>query len=181
MPRRVYTYDRGLGWDGINMIVSLGGVLFAIGAGMSLFNWVRAARRKEPVPDDPWGGDSLEWSTTSPPPEYNFAALPVVEGRHPLWDRQPLRYATSGGPGAEGVTAMGAVERQTPVTEGFETLPEEDLHIPSESWTPIATAFGIMIFFFGMLVSASLVAVLGIVGAVVGAGVWAWRTEDDLK
>jgi cytochrome c oxidase subunit 1/cytochrome c oxidase subunit I+III len=181
MPRRVYTYDAGLGWDTLNMVVTAGGFLFAFGTGLSLWNWIRAVRRKEPVPDDPWHGDSLEWSIGSPPPEYNFAALPVVEGRHPLWDRRPLRYATAGGPGTEGVTVQGAIDRQTPVTEGFETLPEEDLHIPGESWVPVATALGITVFFFGLLVDAALVAVVGVVGAVLGAVLWAWRTEEDLR
>ncbi|MCU1379894.1 MAG: cytochrome [Acidimicrobiales bacterium] len=181
MPRRIYTYDRGLGWDGINLLVSVGSVAFATGAGLTLLNWIRAVRRKEPVPDDPWDADSLEWATTSPPPEYNFAALPVVEGRHPLWDRRPLRYATAGGPGTEGVTAVGAVERRTPVTEGFDTRPEEDLRIPRESWVPVATALGIAVLFVGLLVNAEIMAVVGVVGIVVAAGVWAWRTEEDLR
>jgi cytochrome c oxidase subunit 1/cytochrome c oxidase subunit I+III len=177
MPRRIYTYDHGLGWDGINLLVSLGSVAFATGTGLTLLNWARAVRRKEPVPDDPWGGDSLEWATTSPPPEYNFAALPIVEGRHPLWDRRPLRYAT----GYEGATAVGAIRRETPVTEGYDVLPEEDLRIPRESWAPIATAAGIAVLFVGLLVSAALVAVVGAAAIVVAAGVWAWRTEEDLK
>jgi hypothetical protein len=137
--------------------------------------------RKEPAPDDPWDGDSLEWATTSPPPEYNFAALPVVEGRHPLWDRRPLRYATAGGPGTEGVTVRGAIDRETPVTEGYDTLPVENLRIPRESWAPVATAAGIAIFFVGLLVDAGLVAVIGVAAMVVAAGVWAWRTEEDLR
>jgi cytochrome c oxidase subunit 1/cytochrome c oxidase subunit I+III len=177
MPRRIYTYDHGLGWDGINLLVSLGSVAFATGTGLTLLNWARAVRRKEPVPDDPWGGDSLEWATTSPPPLYNFAAIPFVEGRHPLWDRRPLRYAT----GYEGATAVGAIRRETPVTEGYDVLPEEDLRIPRESWAPIATAAGIAVLFVGLLVSAALVAVVGAAAIVVAAGVWAWRTEEDLK
>jgi cytochrome c oxidase subunit 1/cytochrome c oxidase subunit I+III len=181
MPRRIYTYDRGLGWDGINILVSIGSVAFAVGAGLTLLNWILAVRRREPVPDDPWGGDSLEWAISSPPPEYNFAALPVVEGRHPLWDRRPLRYATADGPGTEGVTVLGAIERRTPVTDGFETRPEEDLRIPRESWAPVATAFGIAVLFVGLLVNAELVAVIGIVSMAVAAGVWAWRTEEDLR
>jgi cytochrome c oxidase subunit I len=181
MPRRIYTYDRGLGWDGINVLVTIGSVAFAVGAGLTLLNWVLAVRRKEPAPDDPWDGDSLEWATTSPPPEYNFAALPVVEGRHPLWDRRPLRYATAGGPGTEGVTVRGAIDRETPVTEGYDTLPVENLRIPRESWAPVATAAGIAIFFVGLLVDAGLVAVIGVAAMVVAAGVWAWRTEEDLR
>jgi cytochrome c oxidase subunit I len=177
MQRRIYTYDHGLGWDTLNLVISLGSLVFATGTGITLWNWVRAVRRKEPVPDDPWEADSLEWAISSPPPEYNFAALPVVEGRHPLWDRRPLRWAS----GPEGMTATGAVRRETPVTEGYDVLPEEDLRIPRESWAPIACAAGIAVLFVGLLVSAQLVAVAGVAGLVVAAGVWAWRTEEDLR
>jgi cytochrome c oxidase subunit I+III len=180
MPRRIYTYDSGLGWDALNVVVSLGSVAFAAGVGLSFFNWVRAVKRREPVPADPWDADTLEFATTSPPPEFNFAVLPVVEGRHPLWDRRPLRYATSGGSGAEGVGVAGAIDRTTPVTEGFVTQPEDDLHIPTESWVPLCTALGIALFFVGLLVTAQLLIVLGAAGAVVAAATWAWRTEEDL-
>jgi cytochrome c oxidase subunit 1/cytochrome c oxidase subunit I+III len=177
MQRRIYTYDFGLGWDALNLLISLGSLVFALGAGISLWNWVRAARRKEPVPADPFGGDSLEWAVSSPPPEHNFAELPIVEGRHPLWDRTPLRWASA----PEGMTVTGAVRRETPVTEGYDVLPEEDLRIPRDSWAPVACAAGIAVLFAGLLVSASLVAVVGVVGLVVAAAVWAWRTEEDLR
>jgi heme/copper-type cytochrome/quinol oxidase subunit 1 len=180
MPRRVFTYDNGLGWGTLNLIASVGSVFFALGTGLSLWNWVRAVRRKEPVADDPWEADSLEWSTTSPPPEFNFAALPVVEGRHPLWDATPLRYAVGEGPGTDGLTLAGAVDRRTPVTEGFVTRPQEDLWIPHESWVPVLTAAGIAVLFTGLLVSAGLVLAAGIVSVVVAAATWAWRTEEDL-
>jgi hypothetical protein len=79
------------------------------------------------------------------------------------------------------MTATGAVRRETPVTEGYDVLPEEDLRIPRESWAPIACAAGIAVLFVGLLVSAQLVAVAGVAGLVVAAGVWAWRTEEDLR
>src|SRR4051812_36061647 len=89
MPRRVYTYDSGLGWDALNLLISVASFVFALGTLLTLFNVVRSQFRGAPAPPDPWGADSLEWATTSPPPEYNFAAMPVVTGRHPLWDGQP--------------------------------------------------------------------------------------------
>jgi cytochrome c oxidase subunit 1/cytochrome c oxidase subunit I+III len=180
MPRRVYTYDRGLGWGTLNVIVSAGAVAFAAGALLSLVNWARAVQRREPVPDDPWDADTLEWSTTSPPPEYNFAAVPVVESRTPLWDRRPPATASTTDERAAGLTAAGAVDRTTPVTEGFDTRPEGDLRIPSESWAPLLTALGLFVVFVGLLVNAGVVAVAGVAAAVVAAMTWAWRTEADL-
>jgi cytochrome c oxidase subunit 1 len=86
MPRRVYTYEASRGWGTLNMICTLGvafqaaGILFFVGNILwSLFKGRRAG-------NDPWDAWTLEWTTTSPPPEYNFAELPVVKSRRPLWD-----------------------------------------------------------------------------------------------
>ena len=182
MPRRVWTYDSGLGWDTLNVIVTIGALVFAAGTGVTLLNWVVSRRRGEPAPDDPWDADSLEWSTTSPPPEYNFEAIPVVNGRHPLWDEPVLVTATgSGSSGAEALDRAGALERATPVTSGIDTMPEEALGIPRPTYLPFLLALGLAVFFVGLLISAPTVGILGIGLGVVGLVTWAWRTDMDLK
>ena len=86
MPRRIYTYDAGRGWEVYNLISSVG--VAAQGAGIVCFvvNLVRSYLKGEPAGEDPWDAWTLEWSTTSPPPDYNFETLPVVRSRRPLWD-----------------------------------------------------------------------------------------------
>jgi cytochrome c oxidase subunit 1 len=86
MPRRIYTYEPGRGWEIWNLIVTIG-VFFQI-AGVLLFagNLLWSLVKGEPAGNDPWDAWTLEWSTTSPPPEYNFATIPVVQSRRPLWD-----------------------------------------------------------------------------------------------
>ncbi len=86
MPRRIYTYEPGRGWDTWNLIVTIG-VFFQI-AGVLVFvgNLLWSLLEGEPAGGDPWDAWTLEWSTTSPPPEYNFATTPIVESRRPLWD-----------------------------------------------------------------------------------------------
>jgi cytochrome c oxidase subunit 1 len=86
MPRRIYTYEPGRGWDTWNLIVTIG--VFFQAAGILVFvGNLLWSRLKGPVcTNDPWDGWTLEWSTSSPPPEYNFATIPVVRSRRPLWD-----------------------------------------------------------------------------------------------
>ncbi len=86
MPRRVYTYEPGRGWGIWNMIESVG-VLFQIaGAAVFIVNMIRSYDRGQPAGSDPWDAWTLEWSVSSPPPPYNFASIPRVRSRRPLWD-----------------------------------------------------------------------------------------------
>jgi cytochrome c oxidase subunit I len=181
MPRRVWTYSANLGWDGINTIVSIGAVLFAFGTLLSLWNWVWSAWRRVPAPPNPYGADSLEWATTSPPPEYNFAAIPLVAGRHPLWQQDPLPTAASGTDDATRALGIeGALRRENPVTSGLEGRPEETSAIPRETYLPLLLALGLAVFFTGLLIDAVVVGVMGVFLGLVGLIWWAWRTEMDL-
>jgi cytochrome c oxidase subunit 1 len=86
MPRRIYTYQPGRGLDTLNLIASIGAVLQAVAVLILIVNVVKSLRSGEVAGDDPWDAWTLEWSTTSPPPEYNFATPPAVRSRRPLWD-----------------------------------------------------------------------------------------------
>jgi cytochrome c oxidase subunit I len=94
MPRRIYTYDAGQGWESFNMMSSVGtGILF-LGMLVFIYNFFFAGRRGPIAGNDPWRAGTLEWSIPSPPPEYNFASIPRVTSRLPLWDvRSPALNA----------------------------------------------------------------------------------------
>jgi cytochrome c oxidase subunit 1 len=86
MPRRIYTYEPGRGWEIWNLLVSIGTVVQGIAILIFVFNLLWSMFRGKAAGNDPWDAWSLEWSTSSPPPDYNFATIPVVASRRPLWD-----------------------------------------------------------------------------------------------
>ncbi|HEX4772303.1 MAG TPA: cytochrome c oxidase subunit I [Bryobacteraceae bacterium] len=86
MPRRIYTYEPGRGWDIWNLIVTIGVVFQAAGILVFLGNLIWSYFRGKPAGNDPWDAWTLEWSTSSPPPAYNYAVIPTVRSRRPLWD-----------------------------------------------------------------------------------------------
>ena len=86
MPRRIYTYQAGQGWEIWNQISTIGAVIQGIAMALFMINVLVSLRYGQPAGDDPWDAWTLEWATTSPPAEYNFETVPVVRSRRPLWD-----------------------------------------------------------------------------------------------
>jgi cytochrome c oxidase subunit I+III len=179
MPRRVYTYEAGLGWDGLNLIATIGGFVFAVGVLLTLVNFVISKRNGAPAGPNPWDADSLEWAIASPPPHYNFAAIPIVESRHPLWEPE-LRVARSGTDEARiSLGEEGAEMRSTPLTVGLHADPEGTMDVPPETIVPFVLALGIAIFFYGLLINGPLVGVIGLGIGIAGLVTWAWRTGEQ--
>ena len=86
MPRRIYTYEPGRGWDVWNLIVTIGVFFQTLGTVIFVANLLWSYFKGKAAGSDPWDAWTLEWSTLSPPPAYNFASIPVVKSRRPLWD-----------------------------------------------------------------------------------------------
>jgi cytochrome c oxidase subunit 1 len=86
MPRRIYTYPADRGWELWNLVATVGVPLQGAAILVFLVNVILSLRRGKPAGDDPWDAWTLEWSTTSPPPAYNFETIPEVNSRRPLWD-----------------------------------------------------------------------------------------------
>jgi len=86
MPRWIYTYPADRGWEHLNLIVSLGGMIQGVAVLIFAYNLIYSLFKGKIAGNDPWDAWTLEWSTSSPPPVYNFATDPVVRSRRPLWD-----------------------------------------------------------------------------------------------
>jgi hypothetical protein len=86
MPRRIYRYDVGQGWETFNLMSSIGVIFQILGVTIGFWNFWRSRKVGAIAGNDPWGAPTLEWSIPSPPPDYNFARVPTVTSRYPLWD-----------------------------------------------------------------------------------------------
>ena len=95
MTRRIYTYQADMGWGELNLFVSVATLILTAGFLLFFIDALRAALYGPPAGNNLWDAPTLEWATTSPPPSYNFACIPVVRSAYPLWDDpDTLRVAT---------------------------------------------------------------------------------------
>ena len=88
MPRRIYTYPDGLGWNEMNLLQTFGAFLLGISIMVFFWNLILTLRSGQPAGNDPWDAFTLEWDTTSPPEHYNFATIPTVRSRRPFYDKK---------------------------------------------------------------------------------------------
>ncbi|MGI8939856.1 MAG: cytochrome c oxidase subunit I [Iamia sp.] len=93
MPRRVADYLPEDGFTTLNRVSTVGAVLLGLSFIPFVWNIIRSLRKGEVAGDDPWGGQTLEWATTSPPPPHNFDELPPIRSNRPLWDLHHPRKA----------------------------------------------------------------------------------------
>ena len=158
MPRRTHTYLSGFGWDGYNMVCSIGAFILGFSILLFVIDIILLMTKGKPAGNDPWDARTLEWATTSPPRSYNFARTPIIPARDALWEHK-----------------HGAENRKiTYVEEG-----SHGIHMPSQSWMPFVASFGFIPLGLGLCLMQAGVAYMGYVtisGLVIitlGATLWA--------
>jgi cytochrome c oxidase subunit I+III len=169
MPRRVWSYPAGLGWDAMNATASVGAFVIALGMAVFLVNVALSWRRGVRAASDPWGAGTLEWSVPSPPPPHNFDAMPVVHGREPLWTpaRQPSH-----------VSGLAADAREVLVTSALAATPESRPLFPQPTAWPFVSALATTALFIGSVYSpwAVVWGAIPVTAAVIG---WFWPGRQE--
>ncbi len=130
MPRRVYTYQAGLGFEVFNLLSTIGALVLAVSLLVFVHNLFWSRKKGERAADNPWNGPTLEWATvTSPPPVFNFAKLPTVKSLDALWHQE--------GPKGHKIDVGG--------TDG------RGIHMPRPSFWPALTALGMTVMMSGII------------------------------
>lgn len=135
MPRRIYTYSSDFGWDWLNLVASAGYFVLFAGIVAFLVNFFISVKNGKLAGHDPWDAPGLEWTIASPPPVYNFAKVPQVVGLDHYW-----------------LVKRRAAAEGHPITEAEAYVDPETIHMPSPSYWPIVTAFGVLVLAAGFLI-----------------------------
>ena len=162
MPRRIYTFQAGLGFDTLNLVETVGAIAFALGLVVSLWNVVQSRAVGEPAPPNPWGANTLEWLAASPPEHYNFERLPIVASRDPLWDGG----YTLGPSYHEG--------RLTVRTSVLDASLEKVIEMPEDDIWAVLLALGLLAIPVGILWRWYAVAIAGVIASLAMTARWLW-------
>jgi hypothetical protein len=143
-----------------------------------LINVWKSLKAGAPAGPNPWDAPTLEWATSSPPPPYNFAVIPTVASRHPLWeDRLGDEPATS------------SISRGMLLSQGKETIgtsaldaaPDMILEMPEDSYAPLLLTIGLSVLFVAMLLKIWMLIGLGIVLIAAALVFWMWPRRQLLE
>jgi cytochrome c oxidase subunit I+III len=172
MPRRVYTFDAGVGLEWPNLLSSIGAALLGAGVLLLALDVLRTLRRPRATHRNPWNAPTLEWV---PADTYGPRSVPQVEGRYPLWQRPQLADEVTQGRHWLPGTALGL--RETLVTTPWRAEPQHVIVLPGPGWMPLVGAFGTAAFFLlltvkwmGAAFAFGIVAVVGVLG-------WLWQSD----
>ena len=169
-PRRIYTYEEGLGWDVYNLMSTVGSFILALGILAIIVNWYRSKSKGELAGDDPWKGETLEWATSSPPPHYNFVTVPTVRSREPMWDQDELPGGQSPEDGGyaldDGHTTLS--------TSMLDAKPQAVIHMAHASPWPFYLTLSLLALFYGLLLDTHAVAIGAALACIATLMGWFW-------
>lgn len=173
MPRRIFTYEEGLGWQGTNMLVTIGAFALGVGILLSIINVFISLRSGEIAGKNPWNSDGLEWESDSPPKPYGSIHLPTVASRHPLWDD----HDEEEDPDNDRVLDQG---RLTVVTTWLDAEPKAIATIAKDTLTPLILAIAMFVFFIALVFQMLWLTLAAFIAMFVTGCYWLWPREPEI-
>jgi cytochrome c oxidase subunit 1 len=170
MPRRVYTYGAETGWGTLNLVATIGAAIVALSVLVFVVNFVRSLAKGKLAGDNPWAASTLEWATQSPPPAFNFVALPVVASREPLWAREADEPTH--------VSGLSAQTREGLATTVLDALPDVRYSYPSPTIWPFIAAVAVDIWLFWSNITPSGM-YYGLIPPAIAFIAWYWPTQKE--
>jgi cytochrome c oxidase subunit 1 len=167
MPRRIYTYPAEMGWGRLNLIATVGAFVLGLGVLVFLWNVAVSLRAGQVAGADPWEGDTLEWSTASPPPAYNFVFPPTVAGRSALWEARPDQPV---------VTGLRNDLREILVTTTVDAQPDHREILPGPSLWPFLCSVATTVFLVASIFTPRVLPLVVPVGLTLLG--WFWPREE---
>jgi cytochrome c oxidase subunit 1/cytochrome c oxidase subunit I+III len=173
MTRREYTYSGSLGWAPYNLVETIGGYITAVGILLLLANLVVSYYRGAEAGPDPWHGPTLEWTTSSPPPPYNYAVIPYATSAYPNWDHEDR--AVDRDKLASGILVLQEGHEQ-PAVGTVDGRFDEIVEMPHDSPWPALLGLSLLLLFLALVMGKFGVA--GILGIVCVAVLFGWHSKE---
>jgi cytochrome c oxidase subunit I+III len=170
MTRRVYTYGANTGWQDLNLLATVGTLTIAAGILVFVLNVIMSLRSRERAADNPWDASTLEWATSSPPPDYNFQHPLVVASRDPLWEPGDRAF----------VTGLPVSQRSVLVTRLHDAEPDHISLFPAPSVWPFVSAIAVTALFIGSIFTPWAL-VWGAIPVTIALIAWFWPTEEETQ
>lgn len=167
MPRRIYTYQAGLGFQSMNEIVTFGSFVFGIGILLSIINLIVSLRKGEIAGKNPWNSDGLEWATDSPPKVYEVVHIPTVTTRSPLWDD----YDENADPFNERILDHA---RLTMTTSLLDAHPVSIAVMPDSTLVPFFMAVALFAFFLAFAFQLLWICLAAVLATYALGCLWLW-------
>jgi cytochrome c oxidase subunit I+III len=178
MPRRVYTYEAGLGWEPYNLLSSIGVLVIIAGIAVFIWNVARSYRRGDEAGNNPWGAATLEWAVPSPPAEHGWSVLPIVRSRHPLWDQDELHRGDERLERfVHGLSRWPLRWRAAVIVGTADARPQEVFRVANPSIWPLVAGCGLVFIFAAELTKLRWGIAAG--AAIVTAAVIAWNWPQE--
>jgi cytochrome c oxidase subunit 1 len=171
MTRRIYTYLPEMHWGSLNLLATVGAFMLGVAVLVFLINVAWSRQHGDIAGDNPWQAGTLEWATTSPPPDYNFLDLPTVGGREPLWEDPPDQPV---------VTGVREDTRQVLVTEMLDGNPDHLTDFPKPTIWPFLAALATTVLFIWSIFNAWGV-VWGAIPLAITLTGWFWPTKKEAQ